>query len=330
MCTISDIMQIKTWADMQNERPHIPVLLNEVLDCFEKMPQEGVFVDCTLGYGGHSREILKRFGQIKVIGIDRDPEAIEYSTRLLEEFGERFEAIRGRFSDILPRILKEYRVCGVLADFGVSSLQLDKKERGFSFLSERLDMRMGPDAELSAYDVVNGYPLEELERIFRDYAEERAYKKAARAIVEARSRKPVESGVELADILAKVLRKRGKTNPATALFQAIRIEVNDELGEITRLLDVLEADPPAGAVVGLITFHSLEDRLVKQRFREWSRKCICPPGLYRCECGGSRELGEMLSRKPMIATDEELERNPRSRSAKLRCFHFKGQESQDG
>ncbi|BBG65604.1 rRNA small subunit methyltransferase H [Hydrogenimonas sp.] len=315
-------MQKKIWTAMDKNRPHIPVLLDQVLECFGAMRESGVFVDCTLGYGGHSEAILQNFDRIKLIGIDRDPEAIEYSSKLLGRFGERFEARCGRFSDLLPQILEESPLCGVLADFGVSSLQLDKKERGFSFLSEGLDMRMGPDAKLSAYDVVNGYPVEELERVFRDYAEERSYRRVARAIVEARKKRPIESGMELADIVAKVLPKRGKTNPATALFQAIRIEVNDELGEIERLLDVLEANPPKGAVVGLITFHSLEDRLVKQRFRKWSVECICPPGVYRCECGGGHALGKIVNRKPLTATKEELKRNPRSRSAKLRCFVF--------
>ncbi|WP_456404340.1 16S rRNA (cytosine(1402)-N(4))-methyltransferase RsmH [Hydrogenimonas sp.] len=315
-------MHKKIWADMDEKRPHIPVLLEEVLHCFEVMPKEGVFVDCTLGYGGHSRAILQKFPNIRLIGIDQDPEAIAYSTRLLSSFEGRFEARRGRFSQLLPEILREHRVCGVLADFGVSSLQLDKRARGFSFLSENLDMRMDPDAPLSAYEVVNSYPQSELERIFREYAEERAYKRAARAIVEARSQKAIESGIELADILGNVLPKRGKNNPATALFQAIRIEVNDELGEIRRLLDALEARPPAGAVTGLITFHSLEDRLVKQRFKKWSQSCICPPGIMRCECGNDHALGVVLTKKPIVAKEDEIRLNPRSRSAKLRCFRF--------
>ncbi|WP_456381941.1 16S rRNA (cytosine(1402)-N(4))-methyltransferase RsmH [Hydrogenimonas sp.] len=306
---------------MNEKIPHIPVLLDEVLECFEAMPEEGVFIDCTLGYGGHSEAILKKFPKIRLVGIDQDPEAIAFATKRLEPFKARFEARRGRFSDLLPELL-ELPVAGILADFGVSSLQLDKKERGFSFQSETLDMRMNPEAGFSAYDVVNGYPTEELERIFREYAEERAWRKAARAVVEARAKKPIESGVELSEILGRVLPKRGKTNPATALFQAIRIEVNDELGEIRRLLDALEAHPPAGAVVGLITFHSLEDRLVKQRFKKWSTACICPPEAFRCTCGGDHALGRMPGRKPFTAKAEEVKRNPRSRSAKLRCFRF--------
>ncbi len=316
--------------DTDMKSPHIPVLLDEVLCCFETMPAKGVFIDCTLGYGGHSKAILSKFADIELIGIDQDPEAISFSQRALADFGDRFKSVYGRFSDVLPQILNQYAVCGILADFGVSSLQLDKRDRGFSFHSNRLDMRMGPHSKLSAYDVVNRYSLQELERIFREYAEERAYKKAARAIVAARGEKPIESGKELADILGRVLYKRGKMDPATTLFQAIRMEVNDELGEIKRLLDTLEKRPPAGAVVGLITFHSLEDRIVKHRFRKWSSSCICPPGVFRCECGDDHAIGDVLSRKPLTATEEELRRNPRSRSAKLRCFHFKDTEGRDG
>ncbi len=308
---------------MNRDAPHIPVLLHEVLRCFEKMPPEGTFVDCTLGYGGHSEAILKRFPKIRLIGIDRDPEAIAFATGRLAPYGDRFQAIQGRFSQILPQLLDREKIVGVLADFGVSSLQLDKRERGFSFLSENLDMRMDPSAPLSAYEVVNEYSQEALERIFREFGEERAWRRAARAVVEARKRRPIESGRELADILGKVLPKKGRTNPATPLFQAIRIEVNDELGEIVRLLDALESSPPPGAVVGLITFHSLEDRLVKQRFKKWSQSCVCPPEAFRCTCGDDHELGAPLSRKPLSATSEEVAANPRSRSAKLRCFRFK-------
>jgi len=308
---------------MRTEIPHIPVLLDEVLQSFEKMPKKnGVFIDCTLGYGGHSEALLKKFSEIHLIGIDQDPEAIEFSTKRLEPFKERFKALKGRFSVLLPELLQKDDICGVLADFGVSSLQLDKKERGFSFNSENLDMRMNPEAEFSAYDVVNRYSQEELERIFKEYAQTKAYRKVARAIVDARSKKPIESGIELSNIVGRVLPKRGKTNPATSLFQAVRIEVNDELGEIVRLLDVLEANPPSGAVVGLITFHSLEDRLVKQRFKKWSTSCICPPDSFRCECGCNHDIGKPLNRKPLVANKNELRQNPRSRSAKLRAFKF--------
>jgi len=309
---------------MNTEIPHIPVLLNEVLQCFESMPKkEGIFIDCTLGYGGHSEAILKKFPKISLIGIDQDPEAIDFSTKRLAPFKDRFEALKGRFSALLPELLQKDHICGILADFGVSSLQLDKKERGFSFQSENLDMRMNPEAKFSAYDVVNGYSGEELERIFKEYAETKAYKKVAKAIIDARAKKPIESGIELSNIIGQILPKRGRTNPATALFQAIRIEVNDELGEIVRLLEALEANPPSGAVVGLITFHSLEDRLVKQRFKKWNTSCICPPEVMRCSCGNDHDIGKPVNRKPLVASADELKQNNRSRSAKLRAFCFK-------
>lgn len=310
---------------MKNEEaPHIPVLRDEVLRCLrDHMRPEGVFVDCTVGYGGHSEAILETFANLRLTGLDRDPEAIDYSTRRLARFGARFQAIRGAFSSRLPDLLRGERIVGLLADFGVSSLQLDKKARGFSFLSDNLDMRMDPSADLCAHDVVNGYGRAELERIFREYAEEPAWRKAADAVMKAREAGPIESGRELAEILERALpRKKGRTHPATALFQAIRIEVNDELGEIVRLLDALEANPPRGAVVALITFHSLEDRLVKQRFKRWSTACICPSEAFRCECGGDHALGRVLNRKPIVAAAEEVRANSRSRSAKLRCFKF--------
>ena len=308
---------------MRKEIPHTPVLLDEVLQSFEKMSKiDGTFIDCTLGYGGHSEAILKKFPEIHLIGIDQDPEAIDFSIKRLEPFKDRFEALKGRFSDLLPKLLQKDEISGILADFGVSSLQLDKKERGFSFESNNLDMRMNPEAKFSAYDVVNGYSQAELERIFKEYAETKAYRRVANAIVEARSKRAIKSGIELSNIIGNVLPKRGKTNPATPLFQAIRIEVNDELGEIVRLLDALEENPPSGAVVALITFHSLEDRLVKQRFKKWSTSCICPPDSFRCECGNDHDIGKPLNRKPLTASEDELRQNPRSRSAKLRAFKF--------
>jgi 16S rRNA (cytosine1402-N4)-methyltransferase len=262
------------------------------------------------------------------VGIDRDPEALDFSRERLAPFGERVRLVRGSFSTVLPEILKEEReVRGILADFGVSSLQLDKSERGFSFGSGRLDMRMDPSAPLSAYEVVNGYPEERLEYLFREYGEIRQAGRLARAVAERRRQRPIESARELSELALRILPNGGKTHPATLMFQAIRIEVNDELGEIERLLDHLETARPADAVVTLITFHSLEDRLVKNRFRAWSRDCICPPEAIRCSCGGGRSLGKVLTRKPRTAGPEELRQNPRSRSAKLRSFRFHAEQN---
>jgi len=306
--------------------PHIPVLLNEVLDGFSNI-KEGYFVDCTLGYAGHSEAMLKSYEQIKHIGIDRDDEALAFSKERLAPFSDRSTLYKGTFSNTLP-ILKEKPITGLLADFGVSSLQLDKMERGFSFASETLDMRMDSLAELSAYEVVNHYPQDKLEYILNHYGEVRSYKRVAAAIVEARSKKNIESGKELSDIICEVLPKGGKIHPATLSFQGIRIEVNNELGEIEGLLDVLEekynAGELSGTIVSLITFHSLEDRLVKNRYKKWSTACICDAQAMRCTCGKNHQLGKMLVRKPITATKEELKINARSRSAKLRTFIFKG------
>jgi len=303
------------------ETPHIPVLLDEVLESFNTV-EAGYFVDCTLGYAGHSFEILSKFPHLKHVGIDRDEEALAFSKKRLAPFEGRSRLYKGTFATVLPT-LEEAPVTALLADFGVSSLQLDKKERGFSFASETLDMRMDAAAPLSAYEVVNTYPKEKLEYIFDNYGEIRSFKKLAAAVVEARAKAPIESANALSEIAKKVLPSGGKIHPATLMFQAIRIEVNNELGEIEGLLDAIEAKHYKGEVVSLITFHSLEDRLVKNRFKRWSTDCICEPHAMRCTCGKNHALGKMLSRKPVTASREELKRNPRSRSAKLRSFRFK-------
>jgi len=303
------------------ETPHIPVLLEEVLESFKEVP-EGYFVDCTLGYAGHSSEIMKHYIHLKHIGIDRDNEALAFSKKRLEPFSERSTLYKGTFATLLPT-LKEMPITALLADFGVSSLQLDKKERGFAFDSKILDMRMDTTASLSAYNVINSYSKEKLEYIFDNYGEVRSYKKLAGAIVEARAKGPIDSAWMFTDIIKKVIPSGGRIHPATLPFQAIRIEVNNELGEIEGLLDAIETKHYAGEVVSLITFHSLEDRLVKNRFKKWSTACICDPHAIRCTCGKNHALGKALSKKPVTASREELKFNPRSRSAKLRSFRFK-------
>ena len=306
--------------------PHIPVLLDEVLNSFSDMPL-GYFVDCTLGYAGHSEAILEAHKDIKHIGIDRDDEALIFSAKRLVKFFDRSKLYKGTFATILPTLL-ESPIVGVLADFGVSSLQLDKLERGFGFESEVLDMRMDSNATLSAYEVVNEYSREKLEYILNHYGEVRSYRKVAGAIIEARSKKPIESAKELSTIVSNVIPQGGKIHPATLTFQGIRIEVNNELGEIEGLLDILENKAKngelKGTIISLITFHSLEDRLVKNRYKKWSMGCICSSYAIRCTCGKNHELGKPLSRKPIKASKDELKRNNRSRSAKLRTFIFKG------
>jgi len=301
--------------------PHIPVLLNEVLKSFNNV-KDGIFIDCTIGYAGHSYEILKRYPNLSLIGIDKDSEALEFSKNRLKDFKNRVTLLKGSFSQKLKEINFD-NVVALLADFGVSSLQLDKEERGFKFDSSKLDMRMDQNSPFSAYDVVNSYSQEQLEQIFKEFGEIKEARKLAAAIVKQRTTKPIESNIELSKLIEKIIKKKGKTHPATQAFQAIRIEVNKELEEIKTLLDILETKKPKGAIVSLITFHSLEDRLVKQRFKKWSKSCICPPEFMKCECGNNNNLGKELNKKPIVATTEEIKYNPRSRSAKLRSFKFK-------
>ncbi len=303
------------------QTPHIPVLLDEVLESFKDVG-EGYFVDCTLGYAGHSSEILARYENLKHIGIDRDDEALAFSKQRLAPYAGRSTLYKGTFATVFPT-LQENPIVAVLADFGVSSLQLDKQERGFSFTSAALDMRMDASSELSAYEVVNEYPKEKLEYIFDTYGEIRSFKKLASAVVEARTKAPINSAKELSEIAKTIIPAGGKIHPATLMFQAIRIEVNNELGEIEGLLDALEKKHVKGEVVSLISFHSLEDRLVKNRFKKWAQACICDPQAMRCTCGKNHALGKAFSSKPVTATKEELKINPRSRSAKLRSFRFK-------
>ncbi len=306
------------WAMV--EAPHIPVLLEQVLDSFSKS-RDGYIVDCTLGYAGHSSRLLSSLPNISIVGIDRDDEALEFSTRRLSDDSDRVTFYKGTFSDIIGRV-SQSPIVGVLADFGVSSLQLDKLDRGFSFDSQELDMRMDRDASLTAYDVVNSYSEDRLVYILREYGEIPQAAKLAREIIKTRTTKPIESGVELSDIARRVLYAGGKIHPATLMFQAIRIEVNDELGEIERLLDALESMKPSGAIVSLITFHSLEDRLVKNRFKRWTQRCICDSDAMRCTCSRDHNIGKIVTKKPLIATQEQIRANPRSRSAKLRVFRF--------
>ena len=301
------------------EIPHIPVLYREVIDTFKGI-DEGIVIDCTMGYGGHSSMILESNPNIKLIGIDQDQTAIDFSTKRLEKFAPRVEIRKGRFSKVIKEILQEYDakdIKGVLADIGVSSLQLDQKERGFSYESDTLDMRMDKDAALDAASVVNNYSQEELETILREYGELRNYKQVAAKIVQNR---PFTSAKELAEKLKPFLPRGKKIHPATLLMQAIRIEVNDELGELRELLQSIEDARLPHAKVAIISFHSLEDRIVKQTFARWAKSCICPPEAFRCECGNNHNLGKIITRKPITAKDDELKANVRSRSAKMRVF----------
>jgi len=303
---------------MQNI-PHIPVLYREVIHSFKSI-DNGIIIDCTMGYGGHSSMLLEENTNIKLIGIDQDQTAIDFSTRRLAPYKERVEIRKGRFASVIKEIIDEYgieNIKGILADIGVSSLQLDKKERGFSYESENLDMRMDKDAPLSAFEVVNEYSQEELQRVILEYGELRNYKKIASSIIKNR---PFHSAKQLSDTLKPDMPHGKKIHPATLLMQAIRIEVNDELGELKSLLDNIANAKFTDTILAIISFHSLEDRIVKQTFSKWSKKCICPPQAMRCLCGNNHSLGKIITKKPIMAQEDELKENIRSRSAKMRVF----------
>lgn len=307
------------------DSPHIPVLLDAVLESFASC-ESGHIIDCTLGYAGHSSALLEHIDKISIVGIDRDNEALEFSSKRLKPFGGRFKLYKGTFAQTL-KMVKETPIVGVLADFGVSSLQLDKRERGFAFESDILDMRMSQDDSLAAHDVVNSYTASRLSYIFREYGEISQADKLAEEIIKRRTVSPIKSAKDLSNIAKSVLYSGGKLHPATLMFQAIRIEVNNELGEIEGLLDTLEQIRPQSSIISIITFHSLEDRLIKSRFKKWSNECVCAPQAMRCTCGKDHAIGKVINRKPITADEKELKLNPRSRSAKLRTFQFKNEIS---
>ena len=303
---------------------HIPIMLGEVLELLAP-ERGGIFVDGTLGGGGHSEGILKRLTDGRLYGIDRDGEAIAAASERLKPFGDKFKAIRGNFFDMKSLLANEgvTGVEGILLDLGVSSYQLDTPERGFSYHEEApLDMRMDDRASLSAYDVVNGYSHGELTRIIRDYGEERYAAKVASAIVREREREPINSTTKLADIIKYAIpaaNRREGPHPARRTFQAIRIEVNGELAELDKAIRGAHDLLNPGGVMAVITFHSLEDRIVKTIFRKNENPCTCPPDFPVCVCG-KESKGKVITRKPILPSKVEMEENPRSKSAKLRIF----------
>lgn len=304
---------------------HTPIMLPEVLELLS--PEScRVTIDGTLGGGGHSEGILERLpAGAQHFGIDRDADAIEAASQRLSGFGN-FHAVRGNFfdmKDIVP--LGEYGFSGadgILLDLGVSSHQLDDGSRGFSYgIDAPLDMRMDRSAPLSAYEVVNGYPVQKLNAVIRDYGEERFAPRIARAIAEARERAPIETTSELAAIIKSAIpaaARREGPHPARRTFQAIRIEVNSELEGLAEAVKNAALLLNPGGVLCVITFHSLEDRIVKNVFRELKDPCTCPKSAPVCICG-KKPLVQILTNKPIIASPEEIEINPRSRSAKLRA-----------
>ena len=296
--------------------PHVPVLYEETINAFKNI-NNGYIIDCTTGFAGHSSGLLSSNKNINLICNDQDDEALAFSKKRLEEFSSRVTFNKGNFEHVIDTF-KTYDIKGVLADIGVSSLQLDKLERGFGFESDTLDMRMNQNQSLDAATVVNTYSQDELERVFKECGEVREYKKVASLIVENR---PFTSAKQISELLSKKMSK-GKIHPATLPFQGIRIEVNDELGVLERLFDSLENAKFKDCIIAIISFHSLEDRIVKNYFKKWTKSCICPNEVFRCECGNNHALGKIITKKPIVPTNEEIKQNPRSRSSKLRIFKF--------
>lgn len=299
-------------------------MLGECIDALKIT--DGTYIDCTAGGGGHSFAIASELPENgRLYAIDQDADAIKAAGERLAPFGDKVTMVRSNFSQIAS-IADEYHLEGIggaLIDLGVSSYQLDTPERGFSYMQDApLDMRMNQEGTLTAYDVVNGYSAADLKRILYQYGEESFAPKIASAIVAAREEKPIESTSELVRIIKSALPARvkdGGHHPAKKSFQAIRIEVNHELDVIEPTLRTLASLLRSGGRLAVLTFHSLEDRIVKQTFASLSQGCTCPPSFPVCVCGKT-PVGKVITRKPILPSEEELEVNPRSRSAKLRVF----------
>lgn len=304
------------------EFKHISVLFEESIDAL-MIKQDGIYVDGTLGGGGHSYGILSKCPGCRLIGIDRDKEAIAAAQKRLAEFGNRVITVNRNFSEI-KSILSERRIekiDGAVLDLGVSSYQLDNAERGFSYMHDAaLDMRMDTSSPKTAYDVVNSYSCDELTRIFYEYGEEKWSKRIAEFICEGRSRRNIETTYELVDIIKAAIPKKARMeggHPAKRVFQAIRIEVNNELGILEQAIRDFVSCLNTGGRLAIITFHSLEDRIVKKTFQELAKGCICPKEFPVCVCGRKPEI-RIISRKPVLPSKREQEENSRSKSAKLR------------
>lgn len=302
---------------------HEPVLVNEVVEHLNPR-DSGVYFDGTVGGGGHAEAILRHAPGARYIGVDRDPQAIQASRERLAPFGERVTLTQGNFQD-LETILSSVGVGlvdGVLLDLGVSSHQLDVEARGFSYWGDApLDMRMGPDAPQTAAELVAGLDVGELTRIFQEYGEERFAARIARAIVERRAKRPIQTTSDLAELVKNAIpaaaRRKGP-HPARRVFQALRIAVNDELGALNQALEAAVRRLTPGGRLVVISFHSLEDRVVKHYFVESARDCICPPEVPECRCETEPTL-RIITRRPVTPQESEINVNPRARSAKLRA-----------
>ena len=309
----------------ENDPIHESVLREEVLSIFSEIG-EGVIIDATLGMGGHAAALLDEKPKIRVLGIDRDRQAIEAATKRLNKYSGRVEIVNANFEEIesVAADAGTGPVMGVLADLGVSSMQFDSETRGFSFRFDApLDMRMDPDSDdETAADILATRSADEIADIIYEYGEERASRRIARRIVERRERgEPVRTTKQLADVVAGALRggKNDKIHPATRTFQALRIAVNREIEILDGLLKDAVNVLDEGGILAVISFHSLEDRIVKQAFQRFAGKCICPPRIPQCQCGAAK-IAEIMTKKPITPGDEDLKGNPRSRSAKLRAI----------
>lgn len=304
---------------------HVPIMLNEVVE-FLSPQRGGVFVDGTLGIGGHANAVLERLPDTaRLIGIDRDPAALKAATERLERFGQKFQPVKGNFFDMKALVngLGITSVNGILLDLGVSSYQLDTPQRGFSYKEEApLDMRMDTTAALSAYNVVNEYPFEELARVIREYGEERFSSRIASNIVKRREESPINTTTELAELVKRSIpaaTRREGPHPARRTFQALRIEVNGELDGLRDAIQNAHDLLAPGGRLAIITFHSLEDRIVKQAFKDFIDPCICDRRAPVCVCG-RKPTARLINRKPLVAGEDELNSNPRAHSAKLRAI----------
>ena len=304
------------------EFAHKSVLLHETVDMLNVKP-DGCYLDGTLGGAGHSLEICRRLTTGRLIGIDRDTAALEAAKKRLEAHMDKVTLVHGNFSDLgdILDSLGIEKVDGMLFDLGVSSPQLDDGERGFSYMTDApLDMRMNRDDSLTAYEIVNTWPREELRRILFEYGEERYAPLIAAAIERRRSERPIETTLELAAVIRGAMPPqalREKQHPAKRSFQAIRIAVNDELNCVSRMMQTAVGRLNPGGRLAVITFHSLEDRIVKNSMAEAAKGCICPPSFPVCVCGRKPSV-RVLTHKPIVSDEEELHENPRARSAKLR------------
>ena len=304
---------------------HKSIMLEEVIESLAIKPN-GIYVDGTLGGAGHSSEIVKRLGEDgRLIGIDQDGEAIEAATKRLKPYKDKVTIVRSNYAQ-MKEVLRDLgipKVDGILLDLGVSSYQLDNAERGFTYREDvPLDMRMDQRNPKTAADIVNEYSEMELYRMIRDYGEDRFAKNIAKHIVRAREKKPIETTGELCEIIKAAIpakMRAGTGHPAKQTFQALRIELNHELEVLTNSIDgMIDCLKPGGRLC-IITFHSLEDRIVKNAFRKNENPCICPPNFPVCTCG-RKSKGKVITRKPILPTEEEMEANSRSKSAKLRVF----------